>query len=174
MTVASGTQPFFQRLIGAAKLDAKVYEEVESDAGAIGQAVLIVAMSSLATGIGAFPRLGLRGLLSGVAAGMIGWVFWSFLTFWIGFRLLPTSRTEVDLGQLLRTTGFATAPGILGVLGYAPVFTGFITVVTQIWILAAFVVAIRQALDYSSTLRAFAVCAIGWLVYVGLIWAFTS
>ena len=73
-------------------------------------------------------------------------------------------QTDVDLVQLLRTTGFA---------GYLPVFTGFITIVTQIWIFVAFVVAIRQALDYSSTFRAIAVCLIGWLVYVGLILMFT-
>jgi hypothetical protein len=165
---------FSQRLIGAAKLDPSLYEEVESDTEALGQAIVVVALSSLATGIGAFPRLGVRGLLSGLAAGVIGWVFWSFLTYWIGIRLLPAPQTEADLGQLMRTTGFATAPGLLGVLGYAPVFTGFITIITQIWILAAFVVAIRQALDYTSVLRALAVCLIGWLVYASLILVFTT
>jgi hypothetical protein len=173
VTVAPAT-PFFQRMIGAAKLDAAIYEEIEADTGALNQAVIVVALSALATGIGAFPRLGVRGLLSGLAAGLIGWVFWSFLTYWIGGQLLPTPETNIDLGQLLRTTGFATAPGILGVLGYAPVLTGFITVVTQIWILVAFVVAIRQALDYTSTLRALAVCLIGWVIYVGAILMFTT
>jgi hypothetical protein len=171
--VSYGT-PFFQRLIRAAKLDASLYEEVESDSEGLSQAITVVALSSLATGIGAFPRLGARGLLFGMAVGLIGWVFWSFLTYWIGARLLPTLETNANLGQLLRTTGFATAPGILGVLGYAPALTGFITVITQLWVLAAFVIAIRQALDYTSTLRAIAVCAIGWVIYVGAILMFTT
>lgn len=166
--------PFLARLIRAAKLEPALYEEVEADTLAINQALLVVALSSLATGIGAFGRIGVRGLLSGVVAGIIGWMLWSLLTYVIGARLLPAANTVANWGELLRTTGFATAPGILAVLGYAPVLTGFIAIVTQCWMFAAFVVAVRQALDYTSTWRAIAVCLLGGLVYAALIWALTS
>jgi len=174
MTPGAQRTPFLERVIRAAKLDPELYEEVEADNSALNQAFLVVALSSLATGIGAFGRLGLRGLLSGLASGIIGWVFWALLTYLIGARLLPTEKTVANWGQLLRTTGFATAPGLLGVFGYAPVLTGFITAVTQLWIFAAVVVAVRQALDYTSTLRAIAVCFLGGLTYAALIWFFTS
>jgi len=42
-----------ERMIGAAKLDVHIYEEVEADKGAIGQALLVVVLSSIAGGIGA-------------------------------------------------------------------------------------------------------------------------
>lgn len=72
---------FLDRLIRAGKLDPSLYEEVEADTLAFNQALLVVALSSLATGIGAFGRIGLRGLLSGVVAGIIGWIFWELLTY---------------------------------------------------------------------------------------------
>ena len=40
------------RMIRAAKLDVSLYEEVEADTGATGQAMLVVVLSSLAAGIG--------------------------------------------------------------------------------------------------------------------------
>ena len=47
-----GNNTFLQRLIGAAALDAAIYEEVEADRLATGQAFVVVLMSSIATGIG--------------------------------------------------------------------------------------------------------------------------
>ena len=165
--------PFVKRLIKAAKLDADLYEEVEADTKALNQALLVVVLCSVATGIGVSGRIGPRLILSVVAAGIVGWGIWALITFVIGARWLRAPGTLTNLGEVLRTTGFATAPGILAVLGYAPAFTGFIVAVTQIWILAAFVVAIRQAFDYRGTWRAIAVCSIGGFVYAGLIWALT-
>ncbi len=160
---------FVQRVTGAAKLDARIFEEVETDVSATGQAVGVVLLSSIGAGIGAFGTLGLRGLLSGVIGSFLGWFLWAWLTYFIGTRILPSPQTRADWMQLLRTTGFATAPGILGVLGFFPVFRGFIFFVTSLWSLIAFVVAVRQALDYTSTLRALCVCAIGWIIYVAMI-----
>jgi hypothetical protein len=163
-----------QRMIGAAKLDARVYEEVEVDERAFRQSLLVVMLSSMATAVGISGRVGIAGLLTGLGGGLLGWFLWAGLTFLIGTRLLPVRETEANLGQLLRTTGFATAPAILAVLGLAPALTGFISFITDVWVLAAFVVAVRQALDYRSTWRALAVCAIGWLIYVAIIWALLS
>jgi hypothetical protein len=39
---------------------------------------------------------------------------------------------------------------------------------TAVWMLAAMVVAVRQALDYTSTMRAAAVCVLGWSLAIGI------
>lgn len=155
---------FTRRLIGAAKLDARTYEEVEADTTALRQALGVVVLSSVAAGIGASGG-GAIGLVGGLLAALLGWFIWAWLTYFIGTRILPTPQTEADLGQLLRTTGFAAAPGITRVVGLVPALTAVVFVITGIWMLAAFVVAVRQALDYTSTLRAVGVCLIGWIVY---------
>src|SRR5207245_10565218 len=141
------------------------------------EALVPVALSRLAAGIGA------RGL-GGTSAANIGfisvvsllaWAAWALLTFEIGGRLMPEPQTRVDVGELLRTIGFASAPGMLRVFGILPGVTIPAFVITAIWMLAAMVVAVRQALDYTSTGRAIAVCVIGWLlalafaVIVGLV-----
>lgn len=158
---------FSERMIGAAKLDAAIYEEVEADSGAMGQAVGVVVLSSLAAGVGAMLYVGFwQGLLLGTVAALVGWVVWAFLTWIIGTKLLPEPQTEADMGQLMRTIGFAAAPGILRVLGIIPVLGGLIVLVCNIWMLVAMVVAVRQALDYKSTWRAVGVCLIGWLALI--------
>jgi len=155
-----------ERMIRAAKLDASLYEEVEADRGALGQATAVVVLASLAAGIGALSRGGVGGFLFGTIAALAGWYVWAFLTYWIGTRFLPEPQTQADYGELLRTIGFSSAPGVIRVLGVIPGLTGLVFLVASIWMLVAMVIAVRQALDYTGTLRAVGVCLIGWIVQV--------
>ncbi|MGH7277287.1 MAG: YIP1 family protein [Candidatus Rokuibacteriota bacterium] len=152
------------RMIRAARLDPTVYEEVEHDGAAMGQAIGVVALSAVAAGIGS--GAGLAGLVGGTLVSLLAWYVWSFLTYWIGARLFPEPGTRATHGELLRTIGFATTPGVLRVIGVIPVLRGLVFLITGIWMLVAAVIGIRQALDYSSTLRAFLVALCGWLVQI--------
>jgi hypothetical protein len=156
---------FMERVIGAAKLDAHIYEEVEHDRSAMAQAMTVVVLSAVAAGIGSV-RAGFGGLVMVSVAALVGWFIWGWLTYLIGTKLLPEADTSADIGQMLRTIGFSSAPGVLRVFGFVPLLGGIITFVASVWMLVAMVVAVRQALDYTSTNRALGVCAIGWLVYV--------
>ena len=157
---------FAERVIGAARLDVRIYEEVEADTTAFGQAMGVVVLSSLAAGIGMVGRKGAPGLLAGAIAALVGWFIWAGLTYFIGTRILSMPQTHADWGQLLRTTGFASSPGILRILGVVPVLGGLVFLVAGVWMLVAFVIAVRQALDYTSTGRAIGVCLIGWVFNV--------
>ncbi len=157
---------FAERVIGAARLDVRIYEEVEADTTAFGQAMGVVVLSSLAAGIGMIGRAGAPGLLAFTISALLGWFIWAGLTYFIGTRILPMPQTHADWGQLLRTIGFASSPGILRILGVVPVVGGLVFLVTGIWMLVAMVIAVRQALDYTSTGRAIGVCLIGFVPYV--------
>ena len=154
------------RMIRAAKLDSHLYEEVEADTGAVGQAMLVVVLSSIAAGIGSAAYGGLNGLFLGTLIALAAWFIWAFLTYFIGTKLLPESQTKADLGQLLRTIGFSSSPGLLRILGLIPGLTGIVFLGCAIWMLVAMVIAVRQALDYQGTGRAITVCLIGWVVQV--------
>ncbi len=154
---------FKDRIIRAAKLDVHLYEEVEADKGAMGQAMGVVLLSSIAAGVGSIG-LGLGGILIGAIISLVGWYVWAYLTYFIGTKLLPEPQTKTDPGELLRTIGFSSAPGLIRVLGIIPGVRGVVFLVASIWMLAAMVIAVRQALDYKSTLRAVGVCAIGWII----------
>lgn len=155
-----------QRMIRAARLEAAFYEEVEADRTALRQALLVVVIASVAAGLGAAGTRTLTGVLAAVFGALLGWFIWSWLTWLIGTKLLPTPETEADYGQLLRTIGFASAPGVLRVLGGLPLLGRFVIAVAHVWMLVAMVVAVRQALDYRSTGRAVVVCLLGWLVQI--------
>jgi len=155
---------FGNRIFRAAKLDASLYEEVEKDRGALRQAVLVVVLSSIAAGLGGITTAGLIGLLMGTVTALVGWAVWAYITYIVGTKLLPEPQTKADYGELLRTIGFASSPGLIRVLGMIPGLMGGVFLITTIWMLVAMVVAVRQALDYQSTLRAVAVCVIGLVV----------
>ena len=157
------------RMIRAARLDASLYEEVEADPSSMGQAMAVVVLASLAGGIGTAGIEGQPGFILGVLLNLIGWYVWAFLTYVIGTKLLPHASTEADVGQLLRTIGFAAAPGLLRVVGFIPGIGQLVMLASALWSLAAMVVAVRQALDYDSTPRAVLVCLIGWIVQVLII-----
>jgi len=154
---------FQDRIIRAAKLDVHLYEEVEADKGAMGQAMAVVILSSIAGGIGTPARLGLGGILIGTIAALVAWYIWAFMTYYIGTKLLPEPQTKADVGELLRTIGFSSSPGLIRVLGIIPFLRGLVFLAAGVWMLAAMVIAVRQALDYQSTLRAVGVCIIGWI-----------
>ena len=156
-------QSFANRIIRAGKLDVTLYEEVEHDKTATGQAIGVIVLSSLAAGIGNFG-IGWMGMGINAIGAIIGWYIWAYLTYFIGTRFLAEPQTEADHGQLLRTIGFASAPGLLRVLGIVPGIRGIVFSLTSIWMLVAMVIAVRQALDYTSTLRAVGVCLLGWIV----------
>jgi hypothetical protein len=154
------------RMIRAAKLDVKLYEEVEVDKGAMGQAMGVVILSSVAAGIGTVGMAGIKGLVLGTIVALAGWFIWAFLTYYIGTRLLPVPQTKADYGELLRTIGFSSSPGVLRVLGIIPMLGNTLNFIIGIWMLVAMVIAVRQALDYKSTWRAVGVCLIGWIVQI--------
>lgn len=162
---------FGARMLGAARLDTAVYEEVEKDTTATGQALGVVVLSSVATGIGL--TAGLYGIIIGLVAGVIAWGLWAALIYWIGATMLPEPTTTADWGELARTLGFATTPGVLRILGIIPVLGELTFIVTGVWMLVATIIAVRQALDYQSLPRAVGVCLIGWVAQVAVFYFLT-
>ena len=107
---------------------------------------------------------GFGGVVAGGIGALIGWVSWAFVTYLIGTRLLPEPQTRADVGELMRTLGFAQSPGLVRILGVIPVLGPLVLLVVSIWMLVAMVIAVRQALDYTNTLRAVGVCLVGWVL----------
>jgi hypothetical protein len=158
-------------MIGAARLEAQTYETVEADPSKTVAAVLVVIVASVAAsiGIGVTDPGGLLGVTLGAIAT---WILWVALTYAIGTRILPESQTHATIGEVLRTTGFSASPGILRIFGFVPTIGGAIFLGVTIWMLFAFVIAVRQALDYAGLTKAVLVCVLGWLVHGILFFAF--
>lgn len=154
-----------QRMIGAAKLRAETFEEVEADNSATLQAVTVVLIVALASGIGSLGSGGPIGLVVSIVVAIVGWALWAWITYLVGTTVLKTPETHADWGQLARTLGFAQSPGVLKVFGVIPFIGPVVFAVVSIWQLMAMIIAIRQALDYTSTLRAVGVAVIGFIAY---------
>ena len=156
---------FENRIIRAIKLDSNLYEEVEADKGALWQAMTVVVLSSIAAGIG-LKTGGFSGIITGTMASLISWYVWAYLTYFIGTKFLPEPQTQADLGELLRTIGFSSSPGLLRVFYFIPGVGVLVYLISSLWMLVAMIIAVRQALDYNSTLRAVGVCVIGYVIQI--------
>ena len=150
-------------MLGAASLNADTYEEVENDSGATIQALIVVIAVAVAAGVGGVlageGNFG-RGLAFGAIRGVVSWAVWAFMAWIIGTTLLKTEDTEANWGQLARGTGFAQTPGFLNILVFIGSWGWIIAFLTFLWQLAGMVIAVRQSLDYTSTLRAIFVIVI--------------
>jgi hypothetical protein len=161
MVEATGQTSMIDRMIRAAKLEPQVYEEVEHDQSATGQAILVVVLGAIAAGIGALYG-GVIGLVVGIIAALVGWAVYAFVAYWVGTNFFKGAHTEATWGQLLRTLGFASSPRVLLILGIIPVVGLLIGLAVFVWTLITTVIAIRQALDFD-TGRAIATAVVSWL-----------
>jgi hypothetical protein len=169
------------RMVRAAKLEVSLYEEVESDTTATGQAFLAVVLVSLATGIGAgiggaIAKGGIWfiwGLITVLISSIIGWLAWSFFAYIIGTKVFKGPETSATWGELLRTIGFSNSPGALRFFSFIPILGFIISFLASVWALVAGVIAVRQALDFS-TGRAIATCIVGWIIYMLIVFLVTG
>lgn len=158
---------FVERMIGAAMLDVSVYEEVEHDPTATGQAAGVVAITAVCAAIGTLGghhNAGLGLPLGAVLSALLGWLIMAGLTYFIGTKMFGGTA---DMGEMLRTIGFSRAPGVLAILGFVPILGGLAVFAVWVWQLITAVVAIRQALDFD-TGKAVATAVVAWLVVIAV------
>ena len=154
---------FIERIYRAIKIDPDLYEEVEHDKTATFQAAAVVVLSSLAAGVGAI-HLGVSNFVIGPIISLASWYFWAFLIFLVGTKLFPDKNTKSDHGELLRTIGFSSAPGLIRIFGFTPELMTVTFIGSSFWMFACMVVAVRQALDYKSLWKAFGVVVVSWFI----------
>ena len=170
------------RMLGASLLRVQTFEEVEADPKSLVQAGLVVALACAAIAVAsevqglqagaAGRRLALQVLVAGLLPA-VGWLLGSALAYMVGASFLRGPETTTDYREVLRTTGFALSPGILRAFAWlppAPLGLG-IDLAATLWMLVAGVVAVRQALDFT-TAAALATCVgaavLLWLLMWGL------
>ncbi len=153
---------FLNRIFRAIKIDVELYEEVERDKSATIQAGLVVVLSSIAAGVGAL-QLGASNFLLAPIFSLISWYVWAYIIYFVGVKLFPEKNTKSNHGELLRTIGFSSAPGLLRVFGVTPDLMAVTFIGSAFWMLACMVVGVRAALDYKSLWRALGVVIVAWL-----------
>jgi hypothetical protein len=161
--MASGGGSLMDRMMGAAFLSIDTFEEVEHDENATLQAALVVVMVAVAGAIGAFTH-GLFGSVGVAGSALVGWAVWAGITYLVGAKLFHGTATW---GELLRTLGFAQAPGVLLILGFIPLLGWILHLLVPFWMLVAGFIAVRQALDFGNG-KTFLTVLVGWLIYVAL------
>lgn len=154
-----------QRVTGAMKADVAIFEEIEQDPNAMGQAVAVIVIAGVASMIGDIFRSGIGAGMMALIFSLVGYGIWTVLVTLIGTKLMPEPATKADFVETFRTIGFAAAPGIFNIFAIIPILGWLIKFATGLWSLVIMVIAVRTVLDYTSTGRAIIVCVIGFVVY---------
>jgi hypothetical protein len=160
---------FADRVVGAMKLDANTFEDIERDPTAMGQALGVIALAALSEGIGWIWYGGLSGIVFGVVTSIIVYAIWAVVVWVVGTRLMPDPATKADFPETFRVVAFAAAPGVLGFVTIIPILGWALLFLLWIWSIAAMVIAVRQVLDYTDTFKAVIVVIIGFVAKL-LIW----
>jgi len=169
------------RMIRAARLDAKIYTEVEADPTATRQALLIVLLYSICSGIGfGFADLLTLGteyffvrMFTVLVGALVFWLLWSRIIYFVGTTVFrgPKApwRSIANYGELVRSIGFSATPGVLLIFAFVPFpVGGIISIVAGVWMFTATVIAVRQSLDFS-TGRAISTCVVAGAIYMLLL-----
>ena len=159
---------FISRIARASRLESAVYEEIESDSRAMGQSVAVILLSGVATGIDSLLIGDAAGVLNEVLISLAAWLSCGLAAWTVGTRVLAEPDTRADFAEVLRVTGFASAPGLLRIFGIVPILGGLVFIMTGVWMLVAMVIAIRQTLDFRSTWRALVVAGVAWVFFVSV------
>jgi len=139
------------RMLRAAMLDKKLFEEVENDPSLDQEAMTVVALIAVVAGLLGFifdvlfgKGIGsaLIGLIFGVIWTVVGYFIYAYLAYFIGVNLF---NGTADFGELRRTLGYSYTPMILGVIPCLG------TIVGGIWAFVAGIIAVREALDVDTT-----------------------
>jgi len=155
---------FVSRMVRAAKLDASLFEEIINDPSTQGQSVWVVAVFAMATGYGMFSRAGVTAVNSCLVTTFFAWYFWAFTLYFVSTYLFRNTVTKTDRKTILRVVAFASAPGVLRLLGVIPLTSGILFIVTSVWIIAASVIGIKMAFKISHTGKVIFLCTSTWLL----------
>lgn len=160
---------FGDRIVGAMKLDANTFEDIERDPTAMGQAIGVIALAAVSAGIGNVWYGGLTGIVFGIITSLIGYLLWAVVVWLVGTKLMPDPATKADFPETFRVVAFAAAPGLLGIVTIIPLLGWLLMFLIWIWSIAAMVIAVRQVLDYTDTFKAVIVVIIGFVANL-IVW----
>jgi hypothetical protein len=155
---------FGERVVGAMKLDPNTFEEIERDQNAMGQAVGVIAIAAVSTGIGWIFWGGLSGIVSRVILQIIGYAVWAVIVWLVGTKVMPDPETKAGFPESFRVIAFAAAPGVLGIITIIPILGWLLSAVLWLWSIAAMVIAVKAVLDYTNIGKAVVVVIIGFIV----------
>jgi hypothetical protein len=164
------------RMIRAARLDSQFYEMVETDPSYMREAVLVVLVAAAASAVGQaiHQPLTLPMILGPIIGIFIFWFIWAGLTLLIGTHVTRQPETQSDMGEMLRVLGYALVPLTLNIFAFLPFKIGlFVQTIAFVWCVVTGVVAVRQALDFS-TRRAVVTVFLAALVAYGAQWLATN
>ena len=155
---------FGERVVGAMRLDANTFEEIERDPTAMAQAAGVIALAAVSMGIGNVWYGGISGIVTQVIISLIGYAVWAVLVWVIGTKVMPDPGTKADFAEAFRVIGFAASPGLLGIITIIPILGWLLMILIWLWQLAAMVIAVKAVLDYDTIGKAIIVVVIGFFV----------
>ena len=155
-------KPIFKRMQRAIMLDQTLFDEIVADPSIQGQSVWVVAIFAMTTAFGTFSMISGTAVNIGLITTIITWYIWAFSVFYVGTRILGPMSEGSDRKTIMRVVAFASAPGVIRLLGVIPKITMIILAISSIWILIAAVMGLKKVFVQATTAKITMVCVGSW------------
>ena len=131
------------------QLQQPVFRTIARDPNATKQAAIVVAVVAIASAIGGADE-GAGGIFVGLIGAFLGWLIYAGMAWFFGTNIFGTPTTVTNWESLLRTLGYAQAPGILSIFGFIPLLGWIAALVGGIWAIVTAIIAIRETLGFGT------------------------
>ena len=167
---------FGERILKVLALEAGIFRSILSDSTNLAQALMVVSLGAVASGLGTLDDSGIKTLAPTIVIGLFGWVVWSWLIYVLGVhlpgKLFPKSKTP-NMRNVFRVIGFAQAPAMLRVVGIFSSLGPMIAILSLIWIVAAMSLVTSQLFGTKSLAHSAFVVLMSFIPYILIVGGFT-
>ena len=155
---------FLEIFFKSLKLDKSLYRDNKYfGEAAIYFAGLVMILDGVAGAVAANSIVRTSIGISGLTA-LLTWLVWAIFIFVIGVKLFPDKQTKIPFKKVLTAVGYAHAPGLLRFFAVTPELMIPIIFLTQFWIFASLIIAIKQILGLRSNLKSFGIVFLSFLI----------
>jgi hypothetical protein len=163
--------PFLERMYLAAKLDPQFYDDLVTRTDLHRQSIWVMAIYVMSSSMGFLGRGGGKAVNTYLVTALIAWYVWAFTVYFIGRRMIKTD-TPVDRYAVMRAMGYATAPGVMGLLGAIPNMTLPVWVLISVWMIAAASFGTQRSFRQASIRPTAILCLSAWVPATIVQWLF--
>ena len=155
---------FLSIIFSSIKLDKNLYSDNKffGEAG-IYFAGLVMILDGIAGAVAANSIVKTSIGISGLTA-ILTWLVWAIFIYVIGVKLFSDKETKVSFKKILIGVGYAHSPGLIRFFAVTPDFVIPIVLLTQFWIFASLIISTKQILNLKSSLKAFGIVFLSFLI----------
>ena len=150
-------------ILSVIKLEKGFFQEIKNSERVFTDAVAVIVIYSLATGVGNMGRMGFFGFFPAALGALVMFLVWVFVIYFILGKSAGDSSLKMDF---LKIAGFCSAPGIIKILGIIHSLYWPALIISNILMMLSLAQAAGEVLNIDNRPDLFKKTAFAWLIMI--------